>query len=69
MHCNKIKKLPHEHEDVFFKVDLNVRINVREEGHDGIFNGLNHERDEFGVFADLANDIPEFVDSDLFLLV
>ena len=48
---------------------MNVRINVREEGHDGIFDGLNHERNEFGVLTDLANDVPEFVDGDLFLLV
>lgn len=63
------QKLPHEHEDVLFEVDLNVGVDVREKRHDGIFDGFDHEWDEFWVFADLANDVPEFVDGDLFLLV
>ena len=48
---------------------MNVGVDVREKRHDGIFDGFDHEWDEFWVFSDLAYDIPEFVDGDLFLLV
>ncbi len=48
---------------------MNVRVDVREKRHDGIFDGFDHEWDEFWVFADLANYVPEFVDGDLFLLM
>ena len=52
------RKLPHKHENILLKVNLNVGINVGQKRHNCFFDGFNHERNKLRVLPNLSNYIP-----------